>query len=95
MSQDEPTVAKCDAVSSAVLALKITHADNPANIASVSGGVCSASVSRGESVDANALVERAEVLLYAAKCEVRNRFVADVETTVEGELCLFSTALRG
>jgi diguanylate cyclase (GGDEF)-like protein len=72
-------------IRSAVLGLRISHADSPANVVSVSGGVCSVSVARGEVVDGKALIERADALLYAAKLAGRNQFVGEDELIAEAK----------
>ncbi|WP_051933054.1 sensor domain-containing diguanylate cyclase [Massilia sp. BSC265] len=64
-----------------IMELGIAHADNPPGIVTVSAGTCTFHAAAGDNDDPEALVQRADALLYRAKAEGRNRVSTDLGNT--------------
>jgi diguanylate cyclase (GGDEF)-like protein len=65
----------------AIMELAIAHADNPAGIVTISGGVCTFHGTSGDDTDSDRFVRQADALLYRAKAEGRNRICTNLDNS--------------
>jgi diguanylate cyclase (GGDEF)-like protein len=65
----------------AIMELGIAHADNPAGIVTISGGVCTFHGGSADDADSDRFVRQADALLYRAKAEGRNRICTDLDNS--------------